>query len=43
MAMLAPGRCLGTVLNRYIGRVFEKYGYGSAAYAKYYDNGPTAE
>jgi Mrp family chromosome partitioning ATPase len=39
MAMLAPGRCLGTVLNRYTGPMFEKYGYGSAAYAKYYDQG----
>jgi protein-tyrosine kinase len=37
MAMLAPGRCLGTVLNRYAGKMFEKYGYGSAAYAKYYE------
>lgn len=37
MSMLAPGRCLGTVLNRYTGQMFEKYGYGSSAYAKYYD------
>ncbi len=39
MSMLYPVRCLGTVLNRYTGHMFEKYGYGSAAYAKYYDNG----
>ena len=39
MAMLSPLRCLVTVLNRYTGHMFEKYGYGSAAYAKYYDNG----
>jgi len=38
MSMLAPGRCLGTVLNRYTGRLFEKYGYGSYAYAKYYES-----
>jgi len=38
MAMLAPGQCLGTVLNRYTGRMFEKYGYGSHAYAKYYES-----
>jgi len=38
LAMLAPGRCLGTVLNRYAGRMFEKYGYGSYAYSKYYDS-----
>lgn len=38
MAMLAPGRCLGTVLNRYAGRMFEKYGYGSYAYSKYYES-----
>jgi Mrp family chromosome partitioning ATPase len=38
MSMLAPGRCLGTVLNRYTGRMFEKYGYGSYAYAKYYES-----
>lgn len=38
MAMLAPVRCLGTVLNRYTGRMFEKYGYGSHAYAKYYES-----
>jgi len=37
MAMLAPAKCLGTVLNRYTGPMFEKYGYGSAAYAKYYE------
>jgi protein-tyrosine kinase len=37
MAMLEPGRCLGTVLNRYTGRMFEKYGYGSSAYMKYYE------
>ena len=37
MAMLEPGQCLGTVLNRYTGRMFEKYGYGSSAYTKYYD------
>jgi hypothetical protein len=34
MSMLAPGRCLGTVSHRYTGRMFEKYGYGSYAYAK---------
>ena len=38
MSMLAPGRCLGTVLNRYAGRMFDKYGYGSYAYAKYYES-----
>jgi len=37
MAMLDPARCLGTVLNRYTGRMFEKYGYGSSAYMKYYE------
>jgi len=43
MAMLAPGRCLGTVLNRYAGPMFEKYGYGSVAYAKYYDSDRTVD
>lgn len=43
MAMLSPARCLGTILNRYTGRMFEKYGYGSSAYMKYYDNGTSAE
>jgi len=38
MSMLAPAKCLGTVLNRYTGRMFEKYGYGSYAYSKYYDS-----
>lgn len=37
MAMLEPARCVGTVLNRYAGKMFEKYGYGSAAYMKYYE------
>lgn len=38
-AMLAPATCYGTVLNRYRGRMFEKYGYGydTGAYGNYYD------
>jgi len=36
MSMLAPAPCLGTVLNRYAGKLFDKYGYGSTAYTKYY-------
>jgi len=36
MGMLAPTACIGTVLNRYTGPMFEKYGYGSDAYGKYY-------
>lgn len=43
MSMLSPGKCFGTVLNRYNGRMFEKYGYGSSIYAKYYDSSPGAE
>ncbi len=43
MSMLSPARCLGTVLNRYTGRMFEKYGYGSSAYMKYYDDKPVAD
>ena len=38
MSMLAPAKCFGTVLNRYAGRMFEKYGYGSYAYSKYYES-----
>jgi len=36
MSMLAPANCLGTVLNRYKGALFEKYGYASGDYGKYY-------
>jgi Mrp family chromosome partitioning ATPase len=40
MAMLAPATCLGTVLNRYRGRVFDAYGYGygSSTYGNYYES-----
>jgi protein-tyrosine kinase len=37
--MLSPAVCVGTVLNRYKGPIFDKYGYGygAGAYGKYYD------
>lgn len=40
MAMLAPATCLGTVLNRYRGRIFDAYGYGygPSAYGNYYES-----
>lgn len=40
MAMLAPSPCIGAILNRYTGRIFDKYGYGYGArgYGKYYDS-----
>jgi protein-tyrosine kinase len=38
MSMLEPHKCLGTILNRYSGKMFEKYGYESSVYSKYYDN-----
>jgi protein-tyrosine kinase len=37
MSMLESHRCLGTILNRYNGPMFEKYGYASSAYTKYYN------
>ena len=39
LAMLNPVPCIGTVLNRYNGGFADNYGYGygSSAYAKYYD------
>jgi Mrp family chromosome partitioning ATPase len=39
LAMLNPVPCIGTVLNRYMGGFADSYGYGygSSAYAKYYD------
>lgn len=39
LAMLDPVPCIGTVLNRYNGGFVDNYGYGygSSAYAKYYD------
>ena len=39
LAMLNPVPCIGTVLNRYNGGFADDYGYGygSSAYAKYYD------
>jgi Mrp family chromosome partitioning ATPase len=39
LAMLSPARCVGTVLNRYRGTIFDKYGYGygDGAYGKYYE------
>ena len=39
LAMLHPVPCIGTVLNRYNGGFADNYGYGygSSAYAKYYD------
>ena len=39
LAMLNPVPCIGTVLNRYSGGFGDDYGYGygSSAYAKYYD------
>jgi Mrp family chromosome partitioning ATPase len=39
LAMLDPVPCIGTVLNRYNGGLADNYGYGygSSAYAKYYD------
>lgn len=39
LSMLAPAKCIGTVLNRYKGAMFEKYGYsyGTGAYGKYYE------
>lgn len=39
LAMLDPVPCIGTVLNRYSGGFADNYGYGygSSAYAKYYD------
>jgi len=36
MSMLDPAKCLGTVLNRYNGAIFDKYGYASEDYGKYY-------
>lgn len=36
MDMAGPRKCIGTVLNRYSGQMFEKYGYSSAAYSAYY-------
>ena len=44
-AMLAPARCLGSVLNKYAGVPFDTYGYGanSDAYARYYATGPDVE
>lgn len=37
VSTLAPAPCIGTILNRYKGRMFERYGYGSKAYGAYYD------
>ncbi|MGB5078346.1 MAG: CpsD/CapB family tyrosine-protein kinase [Sphingorhabdus sp.] len=39
LAMLEPVPCAGTILNRYNGGFADNYGYGygSSAYAKYYD------
>ena len=39
LSMLSPATCIGTVLNRYKGPMFDKYGYGygSGAYGKYYE------
>lgn len=39
LAMLDPVPCIGTVLNRYNGGFADNYGYGygTSAYAKYYD------
>lgn len=39
LTMLNPVPCIGTVLNRYMGGFADSYGYGygSSAYAKYYD------
>jgi Mrp family chromosome partitioning ATPase len=39
LSMLSPAVCVGTVLNRYKGPIFDKYGYGygAGAYGKYYD------
>jgi protein-tyrosine kinase len=36
MSMLAPTPCIGTILNRYKGPMFDKFGYGSDVYGKYY-------
>lgn len=36
VSMLDPTPCLGTVLNRYSGVYADPYGYGDAAYSKYY-------
>jgi protein-tyrosine kinase len=35
-AMFEPTRCVGTVLNRFLGGLLDKYGYGSGDYNKYY-------
>ena len=36
IALLHPTPCLGTALNRYSGGLTDGYGYGDAAYSKYY-------
>lgn len=37
ISLLAPAPCIGTILNRYSGAMFEKYGYGSGAYGQYFE------
>lgn len=39
ISMLSPAPCIGTILNRYKGRMFDKYdyGYGGDVYGKYYE------
>lgn len=37
VSLLAPAPCIGTILNRYSGAMFDKYGYGSGAYGKYFE------
>ncbi len=39
ISMLSPAPCIGTILNRYRGRIFDTYGYGYSgnAYSKYYE------
>jgi protein-tyrosine kinase len=36
LAMFEPKPCIGTVLNRFLGGLLDKYGYGSGDYGKYY-------
>lgn len=37
LSMLAPARCIGSILNRYEGGFGDTYAYGSSAYARYYE------
>ena len=37
LKLLSPATCYGSILNRYQGMIGDSYGYGSAAYSRYYE------